>query len=76
MTAPHVARIASERTSHRARTPAEMEAELQLVCRRIGSLAGGARLTGRPVDRAALRNATEGLRRLLIEDAASAGGSS
>lgn len=62
MTAP-----APEPRGHRRRTWTETEVELQTACRAIGAIAGGARITGHPIDRTALRNAAEGLRRLLAE---------
>ncbi len=52
---------------HCTRTPADIEADLQLACRTIGSLAGAARLNAAPVDRVALRNALAGVRALLAE---------
>lgn len=53
--------------AHRARTAAEIEADLDTACRAIGALAGSARLTAKPIDRIALKNVCEGVRRLLTE---------
>lgn len=61
----HSAELAAR--AHRQRTPAEIEADLQAACRAIGTLAGTARLNATPIDRDALTNAAEGLRRLLVE---------
>lgn len=61
----HSAELAAR--AHRHRTSAEVEDDLQAACRAIGALAGAARLNARPIDRQALRNTSEGLRRLLAE---------
>lgn len=53
--------------SNRTRSSADVEADLQLACRSIGALAGAARINATPIDRDALANAAEGLRRLLVE---------
>lgn len=61
----HSAELAAR--AHRHRTSAEVEDDLQAACRAIGALAGAARLNAKPIDRTALRNVTEGVRRLLAE---------
>lgn len=61
----HSAELAAR--AHRHRTSAEIESDLQAACRVIGALAGEARLNARPIDRTALKNVCEGVRRLLIE---------
>lgn len=64
-TEPHRAELAAR--SHRTRTAKEVEDDLQTACRAIGALAGGARLNAKPIDRIALKNVCEGVRRLLSE---------
>lgn len=61
----HSAELAAR--AHRHRTSAEVEDDLQAACRAIGALGGAARLNARPIDRTALKNVCEGVRRLLIE---------
>lgn len=61
----HRAELAAR--AHRHRTSAEIEDDLQAACRAIGALAGGARLNAKPIDRTALKNVCEGVRRLLSE---------
>lgn len=61
----HSAELAAR--AHRHRTSAEVEDDLQAACRAIGALAGAARLNAKPIDRTALKNVCEGVRRLLAE---------
>jgi hypothetical protein len=61
----HSAELAAR--AHRHRSAAEIEDDLQAACRAIGALAGAARLNARPIDRTALKNVCEGVRRLLAE---------
>jgi hypothetical protein len=61
----HPAELAAR--THRTRTAQEVEDDLQIACRTIGALAGGARLNAKPIDRTALKNVCEGVRRLLSE---------
>lgn len=65
--------IVERERGHRTRSAKEIENDLQMACRGVGALAGGARLTGNPINRCALRNTLEGIRRLLAEPAENAG---